>query len=73
MAKDGVRPYASWRAMLACEGGRNPVNGRLEGYELGEMLAWAVAEIGGVNLVGLLHLRIGTWNGAELRKRVAEN
>ena len=59
--------------MLACKGGPLPVNGRLEGCELGEMLARKVAEIGGVNLVGLLHLCFGTWNSAELSERVAEN
>jgi hypothetical protein len=31
------------------------------------------AKIGGLDLVGYPHLRIGTWKGAELSERVAEN
>jgi len=38
-----------------------------------QMFAWMVAEIGGLDLVGYPHLRIGTWKGAELSERVAEN
>jgi hypothetical protein len=37
------------------------------------MFAWRVAKIGGLNLAGYPDLRIGTGNGAESSKRVAEN
>ena len=59
--------------MAASRGGTIPVNGRLEGVDSRGMFAYVVAEIGGVNLVGLPHLRFGTWNGAELSERVVEN
>jgi hypothetical protein len=37
------------------------------------MFAYVVAEIGGLNLSGYPHLRIGTWKGVELSERVVEN
>jgi hypothetical protein len=37
------------------------------------MFALVVAEIGGLNLSGYPHLRIGCWKGAELSERVVEN
>ncbi len=59
--------------MSAERGRRIPVNGRPEGADSHGMFARMVAEIGGVNLVGLPHLRIGTRKGAEFSKRVVEN
>jgi hypothetical protein len=37
------------------------------------MFAQVVAEIGGLDLVGYLHLRIGCRKGAELSEKVVEN
>jgi hypothetical protein len=59
--------------MSACMGGRITVNVRPEGVDSSRMFARMVAEIGGVDLVGYPHLRIGCWKGAELSERVVEN
>jgi hypothetical protein len=59
--------------MVAGRVGRNPLNVRLEGCDFAQMFAQVVAEIGGLDLVGYLDLRIGTWKGAELSERVVEN
>ncbi len=59
--------------MSAGRGRRIPVNGRPKGANSHGMFARMVAEIGGVNLVGLPQMRIGTWKGAEFSKRVVEN
>jgi hypothetical protein len=48
-------------------------NVRPRGAVTRQMFARRVAEIGGLNLVGYPHLRIGCWKGAELSEGVAEN
>jgi hypothetical protein len=59
--------------MVARRVGGNPFNVRIEGCDFAQMFAQVVAEIGGLNLVGYLDLRIGCWKGAELSERVVEN
>jgi len=51
----------------------NAANVRPSGCVPGVMLVWTVVEIRRLNLVGLPHLRIGTWKGAESEQRVVEN
>jgi hypothetical protein len=48
-------------------------NVRLDGCEIAQMSARRVADIGGLDLSGYPHLRFGTWKGAKLSERVAEN
>jgi hypothetical protein len=59
--------------MSAGRGGTTMANVRLEGVDSRQMFVQVVAEIGGLNLVGYPHLRIGCWKGAELSERVVEN
>jgi hypothetical protein len=59
--------------MSAGRGARSPLNVRREGYVMLQMFARRVADIGGLDLVGYPHLRIGTWKGAELSEKVVEN
>jgi hypothetical protein len=83
-----VSEFKTWRAFPAVSqpwrmartgemsvgrGAGNPLNVRLAGCVMLQMFARMVADIGGLDLVGYPHLRIGTWKGVDLSEKVVEN
>ena len=59
--------------MSVGRGAGNPLNVRLAGCVMLQMFARMVADIGGLNLMGYLQMRIGCWELAIPSEKVVEN